>query len=142
MSQHCLADWEGALCIDRDGGWDWVCPGIPKEDVKWYKGIDCIDLPSASPSDKTINVCFIDSSKQTAIAPLVGENCAAQDASGSIGKDLDNAVNNPRGNISGGKVYKFNTDKRMYYQPGPMKVLRIITHLIKYCKKRNGLRYC
>ena len=88
MSQHCLVDWEGALCIDKDGGWDWVCPVIPKEDVKWYKGIDCIDLPSASPSDKTINVCFTDSSKQTAIAPLVGENCAAKTLVVLSGKTL------------------------------------------------------
>lgn len=137
MSQHCLADWEGALCIDRDGGWDW-CPGIPKEDVKWYKGIDCIYLPS----DKTINVCFTDSSKQTAIAPLVGENCAAKTLVVLSGKTLITLLTTHVAIFLVAKVYKFNTDKRMYYQPGPMKVLRIITHLIKYCKKRNGLRYC
>jgi hypothetical protein len=111
-------DCEGALCIDRDGGWDWVCPGdLTKADIQWYKGIDCVDMPDGDADGKTINVCFTDSSKQTAIAPLVGEKCKAQDASGSIGKDLDNAVNNPRGNISDGKVYKFDPDKHMYYQP-------------------------
>lgn len=123
----------GALCIDTDSGWDWVCPGdMTKADVQRYKNIDCIDMAdgdAAGASPSPINVCFTDSSKNSAIAPLVGQKCTAQDASSSIGKDLDNAVNNPRGNIYGGKVYKYDTDKRLYYQPDPNRQTQCIMSL-------------
>ena len=111
---------EGAMCIDTDKGWDWKCPGdLTRADVIRMNKLVCEDTIIDEDTKKPISVCFTDSTLAIPIFPTIGHDCTNENATQSLGKDLDNILGNPSGNMTTNNKTFQPTDesKRIYYQP-------------------------
>lgn len=133
----------GAMCIDTDKGWDWKCPSdLSRDDIIKMHNLQCKDITNYD-DNTNVNICFTDTNYKIPISPTIGNNCTStgENHTFSIGKDLDNIINNPNGNITDeGKFVPFNIDKRLYYIPNSNKnETCILSYDKNYKCKNNGL---
>jgi hypothetical protein len=129
----------GAMCIDTDKGWDWKCPSeLSRDDVIKIHNLQCKDITNYD-DGTIINICFTDTNYKIPISPTIGNNCTStsENHTFSIGKDLDNIINNPNGNIYDfNKFAPYDIDKRTYYIPNKDKNERCV---LKDVKCNNGI---
>lgn len=129
----------GAMCIDTDKGWDWKCPSdLTRDDIIKMHNLQCKDLVNYD-DNSNVNICFTDTNYKIPISPTIGSNCTSttENHTFSLGKDLDNIINNLNGNISDfNEFVPYNIDKRIYYIPNPDKNERCILKYDKICN--NG----
>lgn len=133
----------GPICIDTEKGWTWKCPGdLTRADVIRIKDLVCHDYPNEDDPDKSVNLCFTDSTHNIPIFPTVGHDCTDENSTQSIGKDLDDVIANPTGNITkDNKTFQpYNKNKRIYYQPDSDRLTQcVLSDNLNYTCKNKGI---